>query len=47
VLAMAPDTQTTIVAELDFALQAEVRRRLPALTHRRPEVYGAGTRTTV
>jgi deaminated glutathione amidase len=39
VLAGAPDTETAIVAELDFATLQDVRRRLPALTHRRPEVY--------
>ncbi len=39
VLAGAPDIETAIVAELDFATLNDVRRRLPALTHRRPEVY--------
>jgi deaminated glutathione amidase len=39
VLATAPDTECVIVAELDFDVLADVRRRLPALTHRRPEVY--------
>ncbi len=39
VLACAPDTESAIVADLDFAQLADVRRRLPALTHRRPEVY--------
>ncbi len=39
VLAGAPDAESAIVAELDFATLADVRRRLPALTHRRPEVY--------
>lgn len=37
VLAMAPDTECHIVADLDLALQGDIRRRLPALTHRRPE----------
>jgi predicted amidohydrolase len=41
-LACAPDTETTIVAELDRERLEEVRRRLPALTHRRPEVYAHG-----
>jgi deaminated glutathione amidase len=36
VLAVAPDTEGVIVADLDFALLHDVRRRLPALTHRRP-----------
>jgi predicted amidohydrolase len=39
VLASAPDTETAIVADLDLAVLDDVRRRLPALTHRRPEVY--------
>jgi predicted amidohydrolase len=39
VLATAPDAETAIVAELDFDNLHEIRRRLPALTHRRPEVY--------
>jgi predicted amidohydrolase len=39
-LATAPDGECAIVAELDFALLADVRRRLPALTHRRdPRLY--------
>ena len=42
VLAGAPDTETAIVAELDFDRLGEVRRRLPALSHRRPEVYAHG-----
>jgi predicted amidohydrolase len=41
VLATAPDTETTIVADLDREVLRDVRRRLPALTHRRPEVYGS------
>jgi deaminated glutathione amidase len=39
VLATAPDTEAAAVAELDFALLREVRRRLPSLTHRRPDAY--------
>jgi predicted amidohydrolase len=42
VLACAPDTETAIVAELDPARLHDVRRRLPALAHRRPEVYADG-----
>jgi len=42
VLACAPDSETAIVAELDRERLREVRRRLPALTHRRPEVYAHG-----
>ena len=41
VLASAPDTETAIVAELDFGTLRDVRRRLPALSHRRRDVYGA------
>jgi deaminated glutathione amidase len=40
VLAGAPDTETVIVADLDFDVLRDVRRRLPALTHRRLDVYG-------
>jgi predicted amidohydrolase len=39
VLAQAPDKETYIVADLDFASQDEVRARLPCLANRRPEVY--------
>jgi deaminated glutathione amidase len=44
VLATAADHETAIVAELDFSLLRDVRRRLPSLTQRRPEVYRASTR---
>ncbi|MBV9049432.1 MAG: carbon-nitrogen hydrolase family protein [Solirubrobacterales bacterium] len=40
VLATAADAETAIVAELDFDLLTDVRRRLPSLANRRPEVYG-------
>jgi len=40
VLAGATDRETTVLAELDFAVQRDIRQRLPSLTHRRPEVYG-------
>jgi len=40
VLATAPDSESVIVADLDFALLEDVRTRLPALRHRRPaEIY--------
>jgi predicted amidohydrolase len=39
VLASAPDLETTIVADLDFENLRGIRRRLPALSHRRPEIY--------
>lgn len=40
VLATAPDTECAIVADLDVAVLSDVRRRLPALEHRRFDVYG-------
>ena len=40
VLASAPDAETAIVADLDFTILRDVRRRLPSLTHRRPDAYG-------
>ena len=40
VLAQAPDAETAIVADLCFETLEHVRRRIPALTHRRPEAYG-------
>jgi predicted amidohydrolase len=39
VLTSAPDLECAIVADLDFENLRGIRRRLPALTHRRPEVY--------
>jgi deaminated glutathione amidase len=39
VLATAPDAEGVALAELDFARQADVRTRLPALEHRRPGAY--------
>jgi predicted amidohydrolase len=39
VLAGAADTETFIVADLDADNQREIRRRLPSLARRRPEVY--------
>jgi predicted amidohydrolase len=40
VLASAPDIETVIVADLNFDVLRDVRRRLPALAHRRPDAYG-------
>ena len=45
VLATAPDEQTVAVAELDLERQDDIRRRLPSLANRRPEVYAAGRPT--
>jgi deaminated glutathione amidase len=39
VLATAPDEPSAIVSELDLRQLAEIRSRLPALEHRRPEIY--------
>ena len=39
VLAQAPDAETHVIADLDLAAQDDVRRRLPSLANRRPEVY--------
>jgi predicted amidohydrolase len=42
VLAVAPDKVGHVVADLDFSLMTDIRRRLPALEHRRPgAIYGA------
>ena len=39
-LATAPDTECVVVADLDLAAMRDVRRRLPAMTHRRAaELY--------
>jgi deaminated glutathione amidase len=40
VLAQAPDAEAAIVADLDFDVLQRVRRRIPALAHRRPNAYG-------
>jgi predicted amidohydrolase len=39
VLAHAPDSECHIVADLDLAAQARIRRDLPALANRRPGAY--------
>jgi predicted amidohydrolase len=39
VLAVAPDTETVITADLDFEAQDGIRRRLPSLANRRPAAY--------
>jgi predicted amidohydrolase len=43
VLAQAPDGDGVIAADLDMAALADIRERLPALRHRRPETYGLET----
>jgi len=42
VLAQAQDGEGLAVADLDFERMAQVRERLPALRHRRPDVYERG-----
>ena len=42
VLASAPDAETAIVADLDLEALRSIRRRLPSLANRRPDVYGWG-----
>jgi predicted amidohydrolase len=38
ILAAAPDKETHVIADLDMDVLADVRRRLPALRHARPEL---------
>jgi predicted amidohydrolase len=45
VLAGAPDAETAIVADLDLGRLHDIRRRLPSLANRRPEVYDSGVLT--
>ena len=40
VLAMVPDRVGHVVADLDLDAQERIRRELPSLANRRPEVYG-------
>ncbi|MDZ7733566.1 MAG: nitrilase-related carbon-nitrogen hydrolase [Acidimicrobiia bacterium] len=42
VLASAPPGPGVVVADLDPAAQDDIRRRLPSLANRRPDVYPAG-----
>ncbi len=44
VLAQCSDGEGVCLADLDLARQDEVRRTLPSLTHRRPDVYAADVR---
>jgi predicted amidohydrolase len=39
VLAVAPDREAHVVADLDLGQQDDIRRRLPSLANRRPEAY--------
>lgn len=40
VLARAPERECVITAAVDYAAQEQIRRQLPSLHHRRPQVYG-------
>jgi predicted amidohydrolase len=40
VLAQAPDSETHVIADLDLTRLEAIRRNLPSLANRRPEVYG-------
>jgi predicted amidohydrolase len=40
VLARAADAETVVLADLDLESLRSMRRRLPALANRRPDVYG-------
>ena len=40
VLATASDSETAIVADLDLDKLRDIRRRLPALSHRRADLFG-------
>jgi predicted amidohydrolase len=39
ILAQAPDVECFVTADLDFAVQIEMRESFPALANRRPEAY--------
>jgi predicted amidohydrolase len=39
VLAVAPDSECVITADLDLEAQADIRRRIPSLANRRPNAY--------
>ena len=39
VLAIAPDEECFVAADLDLAAQERVRESLPSLANRRPEAY--------
>ncbi len=41
VLARAPERECVIVADIDYDSQDKVRQQLPALSHRRPDIYAA------
>lgn len=46
VLAQAPDTECFVAADLDLDRLQRVRATLPALAHRRPEVYDSAARSS-
>ena len=47
VLAHAPDHPSAIVCELDLGQLAEIRSRLPALDHRRAELYESARKESI
>ena len=40
IIAQARDGETTVLAELDFEYMRAVREKLPALQHRRKDIFG-------
>jgi predicted amidohydrolase len=46
VLAQAADREGIVVADLDFGRMERIRERLPALRHRRDDVYATGSGTS-
>jgi predicted amidohydrolase len=44
VVAHSPEGDAVVTADLDLAYRREVLARIPALTHRRPELYGLDPR---
>jgi predicted amidohydrolase len=45
VLARAPERECVIIADIDYAAQDRVRSQLPALQHRRPDLYTATSKS--
>ena len=45
VIAQAPDSVAIVQAELDIDRVAAIRRQIPALANRRPDVYARDQRT--
>ncbi|MCB0047841.1 MAG: carbon-nitrogen hydrolase family protein [Caldilineaceae bacterium] len=45
ILARAPERECVVIADIDYAAQDRVRAQLPALAHRRPDVYAGRGKT--